>query len=192
MAKQPIKFLEGEKVYLRPYEPEDVNLLYPSLYNAEGRRLTGTQQVFSRATTADFVAKVAEDKSRLDLVICSQDSNQAVGEVVLNSMDFYNRSANIRIGLFDEQHYGKGYGSEAIGLMLNHAFGFFNLHRVELGVFEFNERAIHVYEKLGFKREGVLRDSLYYDHKYHDQIMMSILEADFRQLHRKVEEAPPF
>jgi RimJ/RimL family protein N-acetyltransferase len=185
MTGQPVRFLEGVKVYLRPYEPEDADVLYHALYSAESRRLTGTQQIFTRASTADFINKIAGDNSRVDLVICSQKTNQTLGEVVLNNIDFINRSANIRIGIFNEKDYSLGYGSEALILMLNHAFGGLNLHRVELGVYDFNPRAIHVYEKLGFKQEGVLRDSLHFNHQFHDQIIMSILAEEFRSLHHR-------
>ena len=54
--------------------------------------------------------------------------------------------------------------------------------RYELNVFSYNDRALHVYEKLGFKREGVQRDAFYYDHEYHSSILMSILEDEFRTL----------
>jgi RimJ/RimL family protein N-acetyltransferase len=180
---KPVKLLEGKKVYLRPYEPEDNEYLYHSVFSAEGRRLTGTQQVFTRAVTADFIARVGGDKSRLDLVICSQETDEPLGEVVLNNIDYVNRNANIRIGIFEDKNFSRGYGSEALILMLNHAFGALNLHRIELGVFAFNARAIHVYEKLGFKHEGVMRDYLYFNYEYHDQILMSILADEFWQLH---------
>jgi RimJ/RimL family protein N-acetyltransferase len=190
LNSQPVKFLEGTKIYLRPYEPEDADFLYHSLYSAEGRRLTGTQQIFTKAATADLINKIAGDTSRVDLVICSLKTNQTLGEVVLNNIDFINRSANIRIGIFNEKDYSQGYGREALVLMLNHAFGGLNLHRVELGVYDFNERAIHVYKQLGFKQEGVLRDSLHFNHRFHNQIIMSILAEEFRHLHYTSDPDP--
>lgn len=180
MAEQPIKFLEATKIYLRPFDPSDSEHVFRALFSPEGRRLTGTQRIFSQAAIGEFIAGAANDRSRLDLVICTQATNEAVGEVVLNNIDVINRSANVRIAIFDPKDWGKGYGSEALSLMLDHGFGVLNLHRIELGVFTFNERAVHVYEKLGFKREGVLRDSLYYDHQYHDQILMSILASEWK------------
>ncbi|MNP53465.1 Spermidine N(1)-acetyltransferase [compost metagenome] len=67
--------------------------------------------------------------------------------------------------------------------MLWHAFEKLNLHRVELGVFAFNKRAIHVYEKLGFNREGVQRDLLFLNQEYHDSILMSMLEHEYREMY---------
>ncbi len=181
----PLKFLEGQRVYLRPFQQEDAALVYRATYVGEGRRLTGTQRLFSPQIVQDFVAKIAsmEDSSRVDFVIVLHESNEVAGEVVLNSIDRLNRSANIRIGLFDDAYFGKGYGSEAMLLMLHYGFGNLNLHRIELGVYDFNPRAAHVYEKLGFRREGLRRDALFSDHHYHDEIMMSLLEDEFRALH---------
>ena len=182
-AKLPaIKFLEGKRVYLRPYQPEDIELVYRSTYQTESRKLTGTQRLFSSTQIEQFTEKAASDNSRVDLVIVQQETDEAVGEVVLNFIDAVNRSANIRIGLFDQRHFNKGYGSEAMSLMLEYGFGYLNLHRIELGVYAFNPRALHVYEKLGFKKEGVRRDMLYYNHRYVDEIVMSILEDEYRAL----------
>ncbi|HEX2913430.1 MAG TPA: GNAT family protein [Chloroflexia bacterium] len=186
----PIKFMEGKKIYLRPYEPEDSELLYRSTYNPEAMRFTGTQKLFSRSAIELYLGRIADDDSRVDMIIARQDNDQAVGEVVLNSIDRINRSANIRIWLFSPEDYNMGYGSEAMLLMMRHGFGRLNLHRIELGVFAFNDRAAHVYEKLGFRKEGVVRDYLYYDNAYHDQIIMGILEDEFRTLY--LQENPKF
>ncbi len=121
------------------------------------------------------------DDTRIDFVIVRHEDDEPVGEVVLNEIS--NRNANIRIALFDTQYFNKGYGTEAMQLMLNFGFGNLQLHRIELGVYNHNERGIHVYKKLGFKKEGVLRDYLFYNHRYYDLILMSILEDEYRELY---------
>ncbi len=78
----------------------------------------------------------------------------------------------------------QGYGREALLLMLEYGFGILNLHRIELEAYSYNERALHVYEGLGFKKEGVRREALYYDHEYHDIITMSLLEEEYRKKFR--------
>jgi len=74
---------------------------------------------------------------------------------------------------------GKGYGTEAAQLMLNYAFGHLNFHRLAIGVVGFNTKALRFYEKLGFQREGIQRDGYFYDHQYHDFVMMSMLDHAF-------------
>ncbi|MEC0212075.1 GNAT family protein [Paenibacillus ehimensis] len=179
-----VKTSEGKHIYLRPVEMSDLDDYYAYLSDPTTSRFTGTQKVFSRQTAASWIEHISKpDSSRVDLMIISQATDRLVGEVVLNDIDPVNRSANIRIAIAGQANQGKGYGTEAMLLMLHHAFGRLNLHRVELSVYAFNDRAIHVYEKLGFKREGIQRDCLFLNHQYHDAITMSILEHEFRELH---------
>lgn len=176
---QTIKFLEGEKVYLRPFEEEDLDLFYSTLWDPTVRRLTGTKEVFTKAIVKKYLNDIALDRNRIDLVICSQESDEMVGELSLTNIDYQNRNAHFRIALSTESNTGKGHGSEAIQLMMDYGFRNLNLHRIELEVFPFNERAIHVYQKLGFRKEGVRRNMLFYDGTYHDAIIMGILENEY-------------
>lgn len=188
MSEQVIKFLQGQKVYLRPYQLEEAAMVYRATFEPEVRKLTGTQVIFTFEQVQQFFQKSQGDSSRVDMVIVTQEGDVPVGEVVLNDINYNNRSANIRILIFAPENFSKGYGSEAMRLMLDYGFGQLNLHRVSLGVYNFNPRAIHVYEKLGFKREGVLRDALFHNHQYVDEIMMSILEDEFRALYLPTQQ----
>lgn len=180
---KPIKYLEGEKIYLRYLELEDVGDFY-YLVNSDpdGRRLTGTQRPFSRGQIEAYIAKIPQDETRVQFGIFLQENDQLIGDVAIMDMDNpKNRSGSFRIAI-DTHLAGRGYGTEATELMLDFGFGILNLHRIQLDVYTINERAIHVYEKVGFKREGVLRDAHYYDSAYYDTIIMSILEDDYRSL----------
>ncbi|MEY8739446.1 GNAT family N-acetyltransferase [Paenibacillus tundrae] len=175
------RLLESERVYLRPFEQSDVDTYFPGLFNSEARRLTGTQNSFTRAQAERYVENTAQDDSRLMLLIALQETDQVIGDIVLMDMHSKNRSAHLRIAIDNAKHQGKGYGSEAMLLMLDYGFGICNLHRIELEVYAFNERAIRTYEKLGFLREGISRDVLFYNHQYHDAIRMSMLEDEYRE-----------
>ena len=70
---------------------------------------------------------------------------------------------------------------EVAQLMLDYAFGHQNFHRVAIGVVGFNTAALNFYERIGFQREGVQRDGYYYEHRYHDFVMMCMLEDEFRE-----------
>jgi len=84
----------------------------------------------------------------------------------------------------EKDYRGKGYGKEAIILLMDYAFGHLNFHRISIGVVGFNDNALRFYEKIGFKQEGIQRDSYYYNYKYHDFVMMSILEDEFIKLYK--------
>lgn len=178
-----VKYIQGKNIYLRPYETDsDKEILYKATFNEEVQLFTGTTRPFSKRQIDNFIDKILEgDESRVDFLIVSQVDDEVVGEVVLN--EIHNRNANIRIFIFDSKNFNKGYGTEALQLMLDFGFGMLQLHRIELGVYNHNNRGIHVYEKLGFKKEGVLRDYLFYKHKYYDLIMMSMLEEEYRELY---------
>ncbi|CAM2799347.1 GNAT family N-acetyltransferase [Paenibacillus taichungensis] len=177
------RLLETKRIYLRPFESTDVDIYFPGLFDAEMRRLTGTQNSFTRTQVERYIENAAQDDSRLMLLIALQENDQVIGEIALMDLHTKNLSAHIRIAIDHTEHQGKGYGSEALLLMLDYGFGICNLHRIELEVYAFNQRAIRTYEKLGFQREGVRREALYYNHQYHDAIQMSMLENEFRERH---------
>lgn len=179
-ANAAVRFLEGERVFLRPIGTEDSELYFRSLFNKETRMLTGTQKHFTLEQIHQYIANKGQDSSSVLLLICLCENDQVIGDVQIGDIDSKNRSAFIRISIDQNAYQGKGYGSEALLLMLDYGFGILNLHRIELNVFAFNERAIHTYEKLGFQREGVQRQALYYNHAYHDSILMSMLADEYR------------
>ncbi|WP_349409884.1 GNAT family protein [Pseudalkalibacillus sp. SCS-8] len=179
-SNRTIKFLETERLYLRPVEEEDLDFIYThALWDKEGRRLTGTQSVFSRKVVYDWFERVSTDSSRIDLLICMQDTDQVIGDISMLEIDHQNRNAEMRVSIFDQAFWGNGYGTEAMALFVNYGFKMLNLHRISLDVFAYNERAIKSYQKLGFVQEGIKRDQLFYDGEYHDSIMMSVLADEF-------------
>ncbi|WP_068776382.1 GNAT family N-acetyltransferase [Paenibacillus sp. FJAT-26967] len=182
-GSSPVRFREGAAVYLRPIELEDAELYHASLYHSAIRELTGTQKIYSKEQIRQYLEGKMQDSSSLLLLIALRDTDEVIGDIALQDIDLLNRSANLRIALFGDEVLGKGYGSEAITLLLDYGFGILQLHRIELNVFDFNPRAQHVYEKLGFRKEGVQRDALFYNHKYHDSITMSILEEEYRAIY---------
>ncbi|WP_409276088.1 GNAT family N-acetyltransferase [Neobacillus sp. SCS-31] len=178
MSKQE-RFLESERVYLRPYNSGDLDFFYKGLYIFETRKLTGLKKVYSREFMDEYFTKISKDDSRIFLVIADPQTDELIGDVELNCIDLLNRSANIRIQISNENYLSKGYGTEAMRLLLDYGFGVYNLHRVDLEVYSYNHRAIRAYEKLGFKKEGIKRQSHYYNHEYHDTIMMGLLKSEF-------------
>lgn len=178
--EQNIKLLNGERVYLRPLEASDLDSFYANaLWNKEIRRLTGTQAVFSRQGLQNWFERNSTDESRIDLLICLQENDQPIGDLALLDINHLNQNAVVRISVFDKAYWGEGYGTEALFLLLEFGFDILNLHRIGLDVFEYNVRAIKAYEKLGFKQEGVIREELFYDGKFHDSILMGILQKEF-------------
>ena len=173
--------LIGSRVILRPYQPDDAQLLFDATNDPVVNRLTGTQQTFTLDQIQRYIANSIAAAARAGFIITDAASAEPVGEIVLMDIDDVNRSAALRIAIFYEQNFGKGYGTEALRLVVGYGFEQRHLHRISLDVFDFNPRAIHVYEKIGFRREGTQRDTLFYDGAFHSSIMMAILEDDWKQ-----------
>ncbi len=174
------KFLIGERVYLRPLEKEDFNLLYVWSNDPEIRGLTGEVLPTYREAVEEFQARLRTDSSRVWFGVVVKENDRLIGEAGLLRMFPAWRTTDLSLILGDRAAWRKGYGSEAMELLLDYAFGYLNFHRVAIGVVGSNERALKFYEKVGFKREGIQRDGYYYDHRYQDFVMMSILENEFR------------
>ncbi|MFF7590380.1 GNAT family N-acetyltransferase [Kitasatospora purpeofusca] len=169
--------LIGERVVLRPVCAADASAAVA--VDPEADRLTGTHETFSLEALERWYGSRAEHSDRLDLAIVDRPTGVCVGEVVLSDLDVRNRSCSFRISLFDRRSFGQGLGTEAIRLILEHAFGTVGVHRIELSVFAFNPRARHVYEKLGFVHEGTRRDALHWDGEWIDGHTMAILADEW-------------
>jgi RimJ/RimL family protein N-acetyltransferase len=173
--------LVGERVTLRPVGPDDVDGLVELVEDKEGARLTGSHASgWSRAALLEWYSTRGAVTDRLDLAIVAD--GEYVGEVVLNKLDTDNLACNLRIALIGPRAFGRGYGTEAVRLIVDHAFRSTTLHRIGLEVYNFNERARHVYKKVGFVEEGVLRDALLWEGQWYDSVVMSVLRLDWKPL----------
>ena len=86
------------------------------------------------------------------------------------------------MGIGNREQWGKGYGREAMDLVLKYGFDELNLHRIQLTVFEYNERAIALYEKLGFRREGVFREFMQREGQRYDMYLYGLLRREWAAL----------
>ena len=182
------RFLIGKRVYLRALEKEDLIYIRKWSNDPEIRKLTGEVASISQADADRFLERIYNDNTRKWFVIVIKENDRVIGEAGLLRMFHAWRTTDISIIIGEKDAWGKGYGTEAILLLIDYVFRRLNFHRVAIGVVSFNEKAIHFWEKVGFKKEGIQRDGYYYNHKYHDFVMMSILEDEFRELHRGIAD----
>ncbi|WP_315094567.1 GNAT family protein [uncultured Cellulomonas sp.] len=171
--------LQGEMIVLRPIRASDADAVWESVSDPDGRRLTGTTQVFTRAEIDAWCDAVGSAEGRIDLAVTVNGADEYLGEIVLNDIDEVVLSANLRLAM-RPGYRGRGYGTEAIQLMLGLAFDGLGLHRVELDVLSINARAKSLYENLGFRIEGRKRDAYRDGEGWCDGILMGLLEDEFR------------
>lgn len=104
-----------------------------------------------------------------------------VGSAGFHHISVEDKSAVYRIGIFDPAYQAKGIGAKITRLLLKYSFETMGLHRIELRVLDYNKRAIRCYEKCGFRQEGVLRESAYIEGVFYADIIMSILDFEYRK-----------
>ena len=172
---------------LRPARPEDAAAYYEQNFaplDPEVARLTGCKSVFSRQEVTDFFLSSIEAEDCCLFLIIDPEGG-IIGESVINEIDRERKSANFRIAFFHAERCGGGLGTWATCATRDFAFERLGLHRLELDVFSFNPRAERVYEKAGFRREGVLRDAVLSGGAYADDILMAILEDEWQEIKKK-------
>jgi RimJ/RimL family protein N-acetyltransferase len=174
-------FLVGERVYLRPLERADAPAFVAWMNDPEVTRFLLAYRPINLRSEEEFIdrANTAEDGLVLGIVL--KDGDRLVGATGLHPIDFRCRKAGFGISIGDKSAWGKGHGTEATRMIVAHAFETLNLNRVWLHVFEYNERGIRTYEKVGFRREGVLRQDTYRDGRYWDAIAMALLREEWEK-----------
>ena len=176
--------MEKKGYTIRKAVKGDAEAYYEQNFNPldkEVARLTVTKKVFTKEEVVSAFIRFVEDEERTFFLIIAPDG-RIIGESVINELDFEMRCANFRIAIFDKDEWGKGIGTWAVEVTRDYAFEVLHLHRLALSVFSFNPRAKRVYEKVGFQVEGVLRDAVLEDGCYADEILMAILEDEWRSL----------
>jgi RimJ/RimL family protein N-acetyltransferase len=172
-------FLIGTKLYLRPLEREDAKQCAAWFNDPDIIRTLLAYRPVNLRAEEEFIDKALQSEHELVLGIALQGSEHLIGGTGLHRMDFRNRHAGFGITIGEKEEWGKGYGTEAARLMVAHAFETLNLNRVWLHVYEYNQRGIRVYERIGFQKEGVLRQDTYREGRYWDTIVMGILKSEF-------------
>jgi RimJ/RimL family protein N-acetyltransferase len=181
-AEKPV--LTGRLVTLRPVLAEDAAGLFAM--DDETGRLTGSPKKqddpnWTLENLQRWYASRAEHDDRIDLSIIERATGAWAGEVVLNELDVGNESCGFRIALQGPRFYGRGLGTEATRLIIDYAFATVGVHRIELQVYDFNPRARHVYESVGFVHEGTMRDALRWDGEWVDCHLMGMLAGDWER-----------
>lgn len=160
------------QINLRALKKSDSDLILNWMKNDKLRYLIGTTFPITELEHENwFQNRMLEKDNRMFVI--ELENETAIGIVGFKNLDWINSNSELFIYIGDENYWGKGYGKEALKLLINFAFNSLNLHMLYLEVFSYNENATKMYEKLGFKKDGILRQSKYQDGQYYDKIIMS-------------------
>lgn len=172
--------LYGPRVVLRaPQQSDKLDRLargsHPEYY-----RMLGIDRPSTAAVTGEAVEQWYERVERNPLHWMVEVEKRCVGTAQLHHLDEHSRRARYAIALFDGSAWNRGIGTEVTRLVLWYAFETLRLHRVDLRVLDSNRRALRLYEKCGFVHEGRERDSVLVGDQWQDDILMGILEDEYR------------
>lgn len=179
--------IEGKNINLRAREDEDAEAFHRWFNDPEMMRLLGNAfPAISMSQQRAVIDQIRGDASRRAYSIVLKDGT-LIGNCDIRAFNWTARSCEVGIAIGERECWGKGYGGEAVGLLLQIAFDGLNMHKVWLTCADYNERGLRAYRRIGFREDGRLRDDRWIDGQYHDTIVMSILEAEYRA--RATQEA---
>lgn len=169
--------LVGELCYLSPIDPENYKVFTEWVNDLEA----GLGMIFLSSIIGEDKEKevMARLKDGMNFAIVDASTDKAIGTCGIPSIDERNRHCLVGIFIGDSEKRGKGYGTDAMSLILEFAFCILNMHSVSLRVYDFNKPAIRCYEKCGFKLTGRLRHAKCIGGAWHDELIMDILEDEY-------------
>lgn len=172
------KKLVGDNIYLSPRRVEDAEKFTEWLNDFETTDYIGRScTIVTVESEKEYLEEHIRDEA--NFVIVNLTNEEIIGTIGLLNINHLQRTAVLGIFIGDKTSRNKGYGTEAIKLLLDYGFNYLNLNNIKLDLMEFNERALACYKKCGFKEYGRRRKCNFINGKYYDTIEMDILRDEF-------------
>lgn len=182
-----IKKLVGDRIYFSPISLDDTEE-YLDMVNEINVSVGLGCIVYTGIVDFESQKEVLSSlKKGKNFAVRLLENNELLGNIGFNSIGEIHRTAEIGIMLGNPKYQRKGYGMEALNLLLDYGFSFLNLRNIYLKVFEYNEAAYNLYKKVGFKEVGRLRKAVEIMGKTYDEIIMDMLREEFQSVYIKRE-----
>lgn len=174
--------IRGELTNLRAVERSDAGSLHFWFNNPELMRFWGApDSTISHAEIQRRIEEWIHEEGRMGRPVCLMAETldgDVIGVVILSQYEPITAATELSMMIGEIDHWGKGLGSDILSAIVETGFTQWRLHRISLRVEAFNERAIRLYERCGFRRDGILRDGSFFDGEYRDQFLYSLLSTD--------------
>jgi RimJ/RimL family protein N-acetyltransferase len=168
--------IPGERIYLSPIDPDDAELYTKWLNDIEVERwLGGYSSVYSLPSERAWLEENTKKTDSYQFAIILRDGNRLLGNLGLMDVNQINRRATLGIFIGEAEDRSKGYGSEAIRLLLDYGFRWLGLRNIDLHVHSENARAIACYKKAGFREYGRRHGVVFADGGWQDDVLMEAL-----------------
>lgn len=172
------KRIVGDRIYLSPRNAEDYEIFAEWLNDPQVADYIGRSgKIMTNQEEKEFLEQNNNPEATFSIIDINND--RIVGSVGIEYIDHVNRSGTLGIFIGDKDYRDKGYGTEAIKLILEYGFKYLNLKNINLDLVSVNERAYRCYQKCGFKEYGRRRRCYFINGKYYDKISMDILDDEF-------------
>ena len=173
----------GELISLRAIKMSDLDNLLCFYNTLELRSFLGPPIVRSRRYMEEWLLKASTwdpwNDGHLVLAIVEKVNHEFLGIARLEDIRLPHNRGEIGVSIYDPKNREKGFGTDAMVVMLWIGFQILGLNSIYLDTMEDNERSIHVYKKIGFKPVGILRETEYMDGKHKGLLILDILRAEF-------------
>ena len=177
------KKISGERVYLSPVHSDDAEKYARWLSDPEVSDYHGmSHDVITVMYEENWIKENAKSSRNYFFGIVKHENDELIGNIGFMNVEHIHRTATVGLFIGDAENRSKGYGTEAMKLMVGYGFNVLNLNNIKLNVFSFNERALKSYIKAGFKEYGRRSQAFYLNGTYYDCICMEILRCDFLQM----------
>jgi len=173
--------LDTERIYLRPLEREDLPSRVKWVNDPETRKTLMFDYPLSLAKTQKWFDQILMDKTKINFSIISKTDNKLIGMTGLLDITTVHSRAQMYITIGEKDYWGKGLASEIIQALLEYAFTEVNLNKVYLYTIPANDRGRKVYEKNGFKNEGVLKQHYFCVGAYQDLYVHAVMRDDWKK-----------
>ena len=168
----------GKKINLRAIERKDIEKFRQWRNNSEIRKRCREFKLINPTKQEQWYEDLTQDYNEIMFSI-EINHNQLIGCCGLCYIDWHVREAEVSIYIGSSKHQNKGYATDALFTLVDYGFQEVNLHRIWAEIYEFNIPSIKLFEKVGFKREGQLRENYFVDGRYWDSYRYSILENEW-------------
>ncbi len=169
----------GERIYFSTLELEDAPVLERWINDPRIWLNLTMRPPINAPREQGWIEKLGNDPTECAFGIVVRTDDRLIGTVGLHRIHAANRSAMLGISIGDTTHHNRGYGTEAVRLILRYGFEELNLNRIGLSVYAHNLRAIRCYQKAGLVPEGCLREALYQGGRFHDEYRFAILRSEW-------------
>ena len=169
--------LKGENTYLRALEPDDLDFIHQIENDETIWEISNTQTPYSKFLIKEYLEQAHKDifeVKQLRLVICN-NQNRSIGLIDLFDFDFKNKRAGVGLLISHSNNRGKGYGKEALQLLINYSFYHLALHQLYCNICQDNLSSLNLFVKQGFKKIGLKKDWVFTNGSFKDEYIYQLI-----------------